>query len=136
MPTGKLSASRKVSPRLPNISEAEWVVMKVLWRKAPQTANQVVEALAHQTHWKPKTIHTLLRRLALKKALRFERQGREYLFHPLIEARDYLRAASQSFLQRVFDGRIAPFLACLLEEESLSPEELDELKRILEGNQT
>lgn len=132
MPEDK-SKSRKSKRPLPQISEAEWVVMKVVWDKAPVTTNQVVEALADQTHWKPKTIHTLLSRLAQKGALTFEKKGREYLFRPLVEAQEYVHAASRSFLSRFFDGEVAPFLACFLEREKLTPAELAELKRVLDA---
>jgi BlaI family penicillinase repressor len=120
---------------LPSISDAELVVMKVVWRKSPVTANQVVAALGRRTDWKPKTIQTLLARLAQKQALAFEKKGREYWFRPLIDARDFGHAASRSFLRRVFDGEIAPFLACFLEREKLTPQEIQELRRILDGKQ-
>ena len=118
---------------LPSISDAELIVMKIVWSKPPVTANQVVSALENLTHWKPKTVQTLLRRLVHKGALAFEKRGREYLFRPLIDAGDFVHAASRSFLRRVFDGEIAPFLACFLEREKLTPEEIEELRRILDG---
>jgi BlaI family penicillinase repressor len=131
--TRNTSSTRKAA--LPSISDAELVVMKVVWSRAPVTANQVVEALADQTHWKPRTIQTLLSRLVRKRALAFERKGREYVFHPLIAAEDFIHAASRSFLHRLFDGEIAPFLACFLEREKLTPAEIRELRRILDGKQ-
>jgi BlaI family penicillinase repressor len=117
--------------KLPRISDAEWLVMKTLWNRAPLTTNQVVETLQPQTQWQPKTIHTLLRRLVNKGALIFSKQGREYLFQPVVQAQDCLRQASRTFLQRLFDGRAAAFLAYLLEEEDLSAEDIAELKRML-----
>jgi BlaI family penicillinase repressor len=131
--TKEKNTRNSAARELPAISDAELVVMKVVWRNPPVTANQVVAALEDQTHWKPKTIQTLLSRLAQKGALAFTKKGREYLFRPLIEARDFGHAASRSFLSRVFDGEIAPFLACFLEREKLSPEEISELRRILDG---
>lgn len=119
--------------KLPSISDAELVVMKVVWNRAPVTANQVVETLGHQAHWKPKTIQTLLTRLVRKGAVAFEKKGREYWFHPLVDAGDFVHEASRSFLGRVFDGELAPFLACFLEREKLSPEQIAELKRLLDG---
>ena len=124
--------SRKRTHSPPQISDAEWVVMKVIWDKGPLTTNQVVEALDDQTNWKPKTIHTLLRRLARKGALAFAKQGREYLFRPLVDARHCRHAASRSFLHRLFDGELGPFLASFLEQEKLSRAEIEELKRILD----
>ena len=126
--TAKNGATR----RMPQISEAELVVMRVIWNQSPATANQVVETLRHETHWKPKTVQTLLSRLTRKGALAHSRQGREYLFRPLVDAADYAHEASRSFLSRVFGGEIAPFLACFLEREDLSAGELLELRRLLD----
>jgi len=125
---------KKTSPKsaLPPISDAELVVMKVVWSQAPVTANQVVEALSNQASWTTKTIQTLLTRLVRKGAVTFEKQGREYLFKPLIDAKDFVHAASRSFLGRLFDGEIAPFLACFLERADLSREEIEELRRLLD----
>src|SRR5467141_1518731 len=89
---------------VPKISDAEWVVMRALWHIGPMTTNQVVDALGDSTHWKPKTIHTLLSRLVRKGALEFQRQGREYLFRPLVTAAECEHAATRSFLGRFFDG--------------------------------
>jgi BlaI family transcriptional regulator, penicillinase repressor len=129
----KPKAARKKTGRgLPQISDAELVVMKVVWNQPPVTANQVVEALKNEAEWKPKTIHTLLSRLVHKGAVAYEKKGREYLFRPLIDAGDFIHEASRSFLRRVFDGEIAPFLACFLEREKLSPREIEKLRRMLD----
>jgi len=116
---------------LPRISESEWQVMRVLWSQAPATANVVVAALADSTTWKPKTIKTLINRLVKKGALGFEKQGRAYLYHPLVDEADCVRAESRSFLSRVYGGALLPMLAHFIEEENLSPEEIEELRRIL-----
>jgi BlaI family penicillinase repressor len=121
------------SGELPQISDAEWSVMRVIWERGALTTNQVVAALTPHSGWKPKTIHTLLRRLARKGALAYEKQGREYLFRPLVEAADCEHAVSRSFLGRFFGGDLAPFLARLVEKEPLTPGQIRELKRILEG---
>jgi len=118
---------------LPKISDAEWSVMKVVWDQKAATANQVVDALKGSTEWKPKTIHTLLSRLVRKGALDFERQGREYLFKPLVTSAECEKAAMQSFLGRFFRGELAPFLARFVEQEKLTSAEVAELKRILDG---
>src|ERR1043166_2642424 len=87
-------------PSFPRISSAELVIMKVVWEKAPVTANTVVAALQKQQHWKPKTIQTLLSRLVRKGVLTFEKKGREYHFRPRVEAAEYRHAASRSFPER------------------------------------
>ncbi len=121
------------TPPTPAISDAELVVMKAVWDRAPATANEIVAALAGSAEWKPKTIHTLLGRLVRKGAVACDKTGRTHQFRPLIAAADYAHAASRSFLGRMFDGRVAPFLACFIERADLSPAEIAELRRLLDG---
>ena len=106
--------------------------MKAVWPTHVATANQVVARLAGEAAWKPKTIHTLLRRLVQKGVLSSEKSGREYLFQAMVTEAECRLSASQSFLEKVFDGEVAPFLACFLKGAKLSRKEIDELKRLLE----
>ena len=114
------------------ISNAEWLVMKAVWAKSSATAAEVVEALEGETSWKPKTIMTLLNRLAKKGALRFEKEGRAYRYYPVIGEAESVKAESRSFIERVYGGALTPMLANFLEEAELSPEEIDDLKRLLD----
>jgi BlaI family transcriptional regulator, penicillinase repressor len=114
------------------ISDAEWTVMKVIWRLRAATAKEIVAALEGAADWKPKTIHTLIARLARKGAVSVEKNGREHIFKPRVTEQNSRLAASRSFLARVFDGEIAPFLACFLEQRKLNRKEIDELKAILD----
>ncbi len=122
----------KKKAEMPKISDAEWVLMRVIWQRKKATANEVVQALEGQQDWKPKTIHTLLRRLTDKGALGYEKSGREFVFHPLVEREQAERVHSRSFIRRIFEGQAVPFLAHFLEGEELSPEEIKALKAILE----
>lgn len=119
--------------KIPSISDAEWSVMKVLWERSPLTSRDVVDALAAESGWSPKTIHTLLTRLVKKGALSAKRDGREYQFKPTVRAEECQRHESRSFLDRVFDGEVAPFLACFVKDKKLARAEIEELKRILDG---
>ncbi len=118
---------------IPRISEAELLVMQVLWARCSATANTVVNELGPRTKWKPKTIQTLLRRLVDKKAAGFGKQGREYVFHPLVAKGDYVRQAGRSFLDRFFGGQFTPFFASFLETEKLSARDIAELRRLLDN---
>jgi BlaI family transcriptional regulator, penicillinase repressor len=118
--------------KLPQITAAEWVIMRALWAQAPLSTNEVVATLDNRTDWKPKTIHTLLARLVQKKALRAEKRGREYVYSPMVQADECEYDISRSFLGRFFDGELAPFLLRVVEGEKLSRKEIDELKRILD----
>ena len=124
--------SQKDRSEMPRISDAEWTVMKVVWAQKTTTAKQVVEALASETAWKLQTVQTLMTRLVLKGALAADKSSREHIFTPLLTEQECRQAVSRSFLARVFDGEIAPFLACLLERKKLTRKEMAELRRILD----
>lgn len=116
----------------PKISDAEWHVMKVLWKKSPVTANEIVEKLAAETDWKPKTIRTLISRLTAKDAIGFDKTGRQYLYFPVLSEEECVRQETRSFMSRIRTGALKPMLAAFLEEENLSQEDIDELKSILD----
>lgn len=118
----------------PRISETEWEVMRVVWDRHPITAAEIIERLVRQdATWHPKTVRTLLARLVKKKALDYEAQGRLYVYEPRVSERDCVAAASDSFLGRVFGGSLKPMLAHFVQHRKLSRKEIEELKRILDG---
>lgn len=118
----------------PRISETEWEVMRVVWDRHPITAAEVIERLVRQdATWHPKTARTLLARLVKKKALDYEPQGRLYVYEPRVSERDCVAAASDSFLGRVFGGSLKPMLVHFVQHRKPSRKEIDELKRILDG---
>ncbi len=119
--------------RLPRISEAEQLVMKTIWKENPITAHRIVDLLSEQTDWNPKTIRTLISRLLKKEAITYEKSGREYNYRPSIARADFVRAESHSFLKRVFGGSVKPLLVTMVENEDLSAEDIQDLKRILEA---
>jgi len=118
--------------KTPNITAAEWEIMKLMWQKAPQTSAEVVQALSKTTDWSPKTIRTLVKRLVVKGALKFEQIGRVYSYSPTVEEKDCAVAEAQSFLKRIYGGAFEPMLANFLDAQVLSDEEIEKLKQIIE----
>lgn len=118
---------------LPKITEAELEIMKVLWEKSPQTANEVIENLELTMDWKPKTIRTLINRLVQKEAVSYHQEnGRMYEYFPLVSQDYYLQVETKSLLKRFYGAAFKPLLVNFLKEEKLSSEDINELKRILE----
>src|SRR5690348_15921169 len=109
------------------ISPAESAVMEILWRKHPQTAEDIFAALQGKRRWQEATVKTLLNRLLKKQAITATRQGRHYLYSPSIERSQYLFAESSSVIDRLFDGRVAPLVAHFSEHRKLSKKDLEEL---------
>jgi len=121
--------------KLPKISEAEWVVMEVVWRKHPVTALEVVQRLSSRTEWQDQTIRTMLRRLIRKKALSYKAEGKVYFYEPAVSREQCVRGERRSFLERVFGGAAHPLLVQLVQETKLSADEIAELKRILKDKE-
>jgi BlaI family penicillinase repressor len=117
----------------PKISEAEWEVMKVLWESSPLTANEIVETLSKGTRWQRETIRTLINRLVQKKAVAFDRRGRQYHYYPVLAEAECVKAETRSLLRRFRGGAIEPMLAALVEEQRLSAEQVARLRQILDG---
>lgn len=119
---------------LPQISEAEFQVMKIVWEHAPVSTNQVTEYLARTTKWSPKTIQTMLKRLVQKKALTYDKEGRVFIYTPLIGQQDYVNQESRHFLQRFYNGNLVSMMTAFLDMEELSQQEVDELKELLSAH--
>lgn len=117
--------------KLPQISEAEFEVMKVIWKYAPISTNEVTEKLTQTTDWSPKTIQTMLKRLVTKKALTYEKQSRVFVYTPLVPETEYIRQESNSFLNKYYNGNIVSMLTSYLEDDKLSKTELDTLRHLL-----
>lgn len=114
------------------ISEAESVVMNVLWNEHPLAAEDVVAVLAGDGRWQEATVKTLLNRLLGKGAVAAEKDGRRYLYRPVLEREDYVANESKSLLDRLFDGRVAPLVQHFSERRKLSKRDIAELKRLIE----
>ena len=95
---------------LPQISEAEFEVMKVVWKYAPINTNEITEKLTQTTNWSPKTIQTLIKRLVSKKALTYEKQSRVFVYTPLIKEDEYIRRESNTLHHRSLKKRLLGYL--------------------------
>ena len=113
------------------ITSAESLVMEVLWRSGPSDAEEVTAALADTQAWTETTVRTLLARLVEKKAVAKRKEGRRFLFSPLIERADYAHAESRSLIDRLYEGRLSPLFAQFSEREQLSEDDIAELKALI-----
>ena len=116
---------------LPQISEAEFEVMKIVWKYAPISTNEITERLTKITSWSPKTIQTLIKRLVTKGVLSYEKQSRVFVYTPLVQESEYIGQESTSFLDRFYNGDIKAMLSAYLENDRLSESDIDALRKLL-----
>lgn len=116
----------------PKISDAEWQVMRILWKQSPMTVKEIIEILSKKSSWKSETIRTLINRLSKKGAIGFEKKGRRHYFYPVLSQEECVKAEADTFLSRAGAVMLKPILATFIEKEELSAEEIAELQRILD----
>ena len=117
----------------PDISDSEWVVMEAVWEGDPQTASAITKALRPTMNWAENTVRTLLTRLVEKGALKTsENASGTRLFSPAVKREVCVGAESASFMQRVFRGASKPLLVHFAQHAQLTPEEVRELKKLLD----
>jgi BlaI family penicillinase repressor len=113
------------------VSSAEGIVMEALWRKQPLSAEEVAANVAGDQSWTDATVKTLLNRLLSKGAIAAEKDGRRYLYRPVLQREDYVLEESTSLLDRLFEGRVSSLVTHFSEREKLSADDIAELKRLI-----
>jgi BlaI family penicillinase repressor len=113
------------------ISGAESLVMEALWRRAPLTAEEIFAEVGEAQGWAEATLKTLLNRLLNKKVVSAQKDGRRYLYRPLVARDEYVEAESQGLLDRLFDGRLAPLVSHFSERQKLTAQDIADLKRLI-----
>ena len=117
---------------LPQISDAEFEVMDVIWKYAPISTNKITDRLTEHKDWSPKTIYTMLSRLEKKGVIVHEKESRVFVYTPCVKKEDYLEAESRTLADRFFDGAMKQMVVSFLDQRDLTPEDLDELQSILD----
>ena len=113
------------------LTEAEWVIMKVVWENEPCAAGTVQEALANSKDWAYSTVKTTMDRMANKGFLKIQRIRNLQLFSSVISEVDAKRGEFRKMLKRAFDGALTPMMQFLIEHEGLSKTESAQLRKLV-----
>ncbi len=113
------------------ISGAESQVMEALWRKGPLSPDGIVAEVGDANGWAPGTVKTLITRLLRKKAIEGRREAGGYIYTPLLSRADYVQSESQSLVDRLFDGEVAPLVAHFAEHRALTAKDIQHLKQLI-----
>lgn len=106
--------------------------MDALWRRGPLVAEEIIAETAPAQGWSDATVKALIGRLLKKRAMESFREGGRVRYRPLVARDDYLADESQGFLDRVFGGKLAPFVSHFAQHRKLKPADLAKLKALLE----
>jgi BlaI family transcriptional regulator, penicillinase repressor len=114
------------------ISDAEWIVMNLVWSNSPIEATEVIDQVAADNGWSAATVKTMLHRLVRKGALATEQNGKKYLYTPAVRRDACVRQASRSFLERVFGGEATPALIHFVKTAKLTAKDVEEIRAMLD----
>ena len=92
---------------LPQISDSEYELMKIIWEKHPISTNEICRLVEPLRGWNSKTVHTLLTRLYHKNAVSYEKRGRMFYYCPLIQKEDYLSKELSDLIQSKMKGPLS-----------------------------
>lgn len=115
-----------------NISDAERIVIEALWANGSMTADQVAKKLSSENEWSFATVKTLLGRLLKKKAITATPEGRRFIYKAKLSRQDYVATQSERFIERFFDGRVAPLVSHFSEAKGLSKKDIKALRELLD----
>lgn len=113
------------------LGRVQLLIMQVLWTHGESTAREITDSINQSEPIAHSTVQTLLRGLEDKRAVNHKAQGRTFVFFPLVAEDEFKSSASQELVQRVFGGNAADLVAHLLADESVSADELTELRALI-----
>ncbi len=114
------------------ISEAESIVMQVIWDHDPMPTEDVIAALEKHGRWQVSTVKTLLNRLLKKGAVKARKDNRRYIYSAVLTREEWLATESHGFLDRMFGGRVAPLVSYFSQQKKLGKKDIDDLKKLIQ----
>ena len=121
---------------LPDLTPAEFDVMKVLWQLRRGTVAEVRAEHTRQfsSDLAYTTVMTLLGRLATKGAVKVDRARQPFVYKPALKRESIVRERLRDFLDSCFDGQAESLVLHLVEDETLSLDELRRIQKKLRGD--
>lgn len=119
----------------PTLTEAELRIMKVVWEAEEASVNDVLGALAPDSKLAYNTVLTTMRILERKGYLRHVKQGRAYIYKPIVNQAKARRKAVQHMLDNFFDNSAEALMLSLMKDEKISAEDIRRLKDMVDGKE-
>ncbi len=115
------------------LTEAEWIIMKVVWENEPCAAGTVQETLTDSKDWAYSTVKTTMDRMANKGFLKIRKIRNLQLFSSVISEVDAKRGEFHKMLKRAFDGTLTSMMQFLIKHEDLSKAESAQLCKLIKN---
>ncbi|MGN8876270.1 BlaI/MecI/CopY family transcriptional regulator [Pseudoflavonifractor sp. HCP28S3_F10] len=115
------------------LSDREWTVLDALWA-LPEggTLGELTDALFPRTGWSRNTVLTYLTRMEAKGLVAIRREAAPRRYQAALSREDWAAGERRSLLRRAYQGSAGKLVAAFLREEAITPQERDELRRLLD----
>jgi predicted transcriptional regulator len=114
------------------LTEAELRLMDVLWKRGPSTVAEVAGALPDRPALAYSSVLTILRILEQKGYVRHSKEGRAFIYDPVVGREEARRSAVDHLVSRFFENSPELLVLNVLGSEQIGPEELRRLRKLLE----
>ncbi len=115
-----------------NLSDGEWKLMEKLWQGKARTITELTAALKEETGWSKHTVISMLSRLEEKGAVDWDNGPHARLYRARLPRKDAQRRETESFLDKVYGGRLGLMMSAMVDAQALTQSDIDELTAILE----
>lgn len=116
----------------PALAKSELEIAQVVWNLGKATVRAVVEAMPPDRGLDFKTVQTYLRRLDEKGYLTATQEGRTNVYRAKVRPKTVVREMVGDFMERVFKGDPVPFVQNIIQEQGMSPEDIERLRTLLD----
>ncbi|MET0624590.1 MAG: BlaI/MecI/CopY family transcriptional regulator [Pyrinomonadaceae bacterium] len=117
------------------LTDAEFRLMEVLWAKGAATVGEVKDGLAQESPPAYSTVLTTLRIMERKGFVEHTKEGRAFIYRPLVDRQNACRSAVRHLVGRFFDDSPELLVLNILEHEQVEAEELKRLKALIEASE-
>ncbi len=114
------------------LSEKEWTVLNALWETGGAELGLLVNKLHETTGWSRNTVLTYLTRMENKGLVRIDKEKYPHIYSAVIDRESCQKQERASFLHRVYSGSAGDLIAAFLKEETISQEERERLRKMLD----
>jgi len=118
---------------LKELSKAEWKVMRIVWQQGKSMAREIYTVANEECSWTPATVKTILKRLVDKGYVSTTQVGNGFVYRPAQSALATLQLAADTLLTNAVEGATGPLLAHMVDQVTLSEEDLDSLQKLIDA---
>lgn len=120
------------SKKKAKLTDTEWKIMMLLWKKAPLTCRQIEDMLKDETGWTRHSIISFLKRMMKKNYVRMEEEKPARLYYPLLDKNETVLQETRLFAKKIFGGKMGLFVSSLADSEDITKDEINSMLQSLE----